>query len=399
VVDHRDEAYLKPGCEEPPNPYSLPEACLTDLGLAATDAVVDLLVLIYRLKARAAAEHRKATLDDPAALADWRAYVDRHLPLAFVEPDVRPLGGSGIVRPDVMLGLRSGFGGGPGSVGLAAGATFAFRPLVPFVLRPLVHAGYERDEGRNGARFGADATLMLPALGTFAIGVTPLAVDVGCSPCRTDLQAAPVIGSLHIVRGLWVEAEGPRWSWNDRTFRAPDVRLTLGWFTDIEPPAPGPPPNPANWDPPPLSPRNYRASVGTLALFAGSTLRSDRDADRLSAGFGLRWDRDRWGRRAGLSPGVRLEGAYGDTDGRHGLTVAGGPTLQYHVVPDTIAVTAVPALLRAGAAPTDVAGTLGIALQVNGLEVSLESPPLSYVSRDRWRGRPLTLRLALLLDR
>jgi hypothetical protein len=46
----------------------------------------------------------------------------------------------------------------------------------------------------------------------------------------------------------------------------------------------------------------------------------------------------------------------------------------------------------------DVAGLAALGVIIGKLEVSVESPPLSYVSRDRWHALPIALRLGLLVD-
>ncbi len=79
------------------------------------------------------------------------------------------------------------------------------------------------------------------------------------------------------------------------------------------------------------------------------------------------------------------------------------PTLWAYLVPNRFALTATPALIRFGAiadraVAVDVAGRAGIALDLGRLELEADSPPLSYVSRDRWSALPITMRLGLQFD-
>jgi hypothetical protein len=44
----------------------------------------------------------------------------------------------------------------------------------------------------------------------------------------------------------------------------------------------------------------------------------------------------------------------------------------------------------------DVAGVVAAGLIVGRLELSVESPPLSYVARERWYPHPVSVRLGLV---
>jgi hypothetical protein len=46
----------------------------------------------------------------------------------------------------------------------------------------------------------------------------------------------------------------------------------------------------------------------------------------------------------------------------------------------------------------DVAGRVGVAVAFGKVELSVDSPPLSYVSRERWHTLPITVRLGLLFE-
>ena len=101
---------------------------------------------------------------------------------------------------------------------------------------------------------------------------------------------------------------------------------------------------------------------------------------------------------------MQLEIDAGRMDGnRQGGGVALAPTLRAYVLPSRLAITATPALVRAGALAgqalaIDVAARAGIALAVGRLELAVDSPPLSYLARSRWHALPITIRLGFRFD-
>src|SRR6185503_6472828 len=66
-------------CADLHNAYAVPELCLTSRARAAADAITDLLVLTYQLRARAATAGRPASLASPDDLAAWQGYARKHL--------------------------------------------------------------------------------------------------------------------------------------------------------------------------------------------------------------------------------------------------------------------------------------------------------------------------------
>ena len=74
-----------------------------------------------------------------------------------------------------------------------------------------------------------------------------------------------------------------------------------------------------------------------------------------------------------------------------------------YLKPNLLAVTATPALVRLGALAgkangVDVAARVGVVLDIGRVEVSIDSPPLSYVEQSRWHALPLTARIGLMFD-
>lgn len=83
--------------------------------------------------------------------------------------------------------------------------------------------------------------------------------------------------------------------------------------------------------------------------------------------------------------------------------MAVAPTLRAYLIPNRLAVTATPALVRVGAwgerpLGVDVAARAGVALEVGQLDNAVDSPPLSYVSQARWHALPFSIRLGLRLN-
>jgi hypothetical protein len=213
------------------------------------------------------------------------------------------------------------------------------------------------------------------------------------------------LGELRVPLGssAWLGVEGPRWSWTERSIGPSWFGLALGWSHEdlprFEPPSPE---AVAAWDPPsPDEVRAFRHTRYTRAVFLATTAGSTSDNAFVGGGLDWRWDRDRWDRRAGFAPGfqVEIDGGRINTDAS-GASVAVAPTVRAYLLPNRLAVTATPALVRVGAfaneaVALDVAGRAGVAFELGRLELEVDSPPLSYVSEARWHGLPITVRLGL----
>jgi hypothetical protein len=139
-------------------------------------------------------------------------------------------------------------------------------------------------------------------------------------------------------------------------------------------------------------------------VYVATSAASTTEDQFFGAGLAVRWDRDRWDRRAGFALGLELEIDHGVTAGSPvGGTIAATPLFAAYVVPGRLAVVTAPALVRLGTvgAPgfgADVAGRAGLALDVGRVELAVDSPVLSYVTPARWHGLPFSVRLGLLFD-
>ena len=417
VSDHRDydyvlwDAHTKDGCacRDLHHPYAFPEECLTDRAKAAAAAVVDLLVLTYRLRARALAEGRPASLFPPAPSDDanlWMAFVRTHLPSVAVSPELPGEPVTPLPRADVFVGAQTVVGPHLWGVGLW-GARFFMGPAAPFLLGLGGAAGFSRSDGVGELGAAAQLSLLLPLVRRFTIGIAPAGVQLVCDThfqsCRAD--AVATLGELVIPLGsaVWLGVEGPHWSWTERAIGSSWVGLAVGWSHEdrprFEPPSPD---AVATWDPPrPEEVASFRHTRYTRAVFLATTAGSSSDNVFVGAGLEWRWDRDRWDRRAGFAPGLQVEIDGGKIDSNvSGASLAAAPTARAYLVPNRMALTAAPALVRVGAfadraVAVDVAGRVGIALELGRIELDVDSPPLSYVSQSRWNALPITVRLGL----
>jgi hypothetical protein len=416
VSDPRDADFLRAGavtddgrrCDDLHNPYAIPEACLTPRALAAVDAVVDFLVMAYRLRARAAVAGRPASLSAPEDLALWNDFVAKHLPSAVVILAPAPPGGLQIGNPraDTFIGVQGTLASDAQGAG-GWGARLFYGPAAPFALSMTGGAGYSHGTDGNHLVAAAGLALYLPLIRRFSIGAAPAGVAIACDPhfhgCNATLFATLGALLIPLPHSTWLGVEGPRWSWSERDLRGPLVGLAFGWSHEQAPAiATIAPDTLAAWDPPaPGEVAGYRAATTSWMFFLATSVASTVENRWASGGVEVRWDRDRWNRRAGWAPALSFAVAGGSTDGVNGGTAILAPVIRFFFAPDRLWIGATPAALRIGASDTqsihvDVAGLAAIGIVVGRLELSIASPPLSYVSVDRWHGLPFSARLGLL---
>jgi hypothetical protein len=429
VIDGRDDDFVRhddPACKAFHHAYALPADCLSESGSRAADALVDLLLLVHRL---GRSDDASAAVDRRAAFA---AFLARHLPSAFVAPDLRrPFWDEREWVPAFDFGFRFRDRPVPGATDLSAIAgAFLFADLT-LPVRPFfsIEAGCRRLGGACQLELGADAlTLLLPVTEGFALGVTPLSIvgSPGSSP-SLSVGANVIRADLYLLDSLWVSASGPRYSWTRQAFDGEPFSISLGfaWNGKVPPlettrtarevPARVradsrdlQPASATAWSPPPLG-ASYatRATTVVVHLLGATVIPDDEQGAYSIGGIELLWDRDRWGRRAGFALGGRADTELRRThDGDHYGGVL-GPVARYYLVPDTLAIEAIPALVDAGylrkptgsGAAFDVAAAGGLALMPFGrVELGLESPRLSYRSGGRVDGTTMGLRLGLTTE-
>jgi hypothetical protein len=312
-------------------------------------------------------------------------------------------------RPDVFLGAQGLVG--PHELGLGLWWTqFFVGPAVPFVLGFTAAAAYSRINGSDAVGASAGVSLVLPLVRRFTIGATPAALRLGCDTsfksCAPDVGATLGVLVIPLGDATWVGLEGPSWSWTSREVGNTWLGVSFGWSHEraLEPQSPGAEAV-ASWHPPrPEEVSAYRETRSTRVVYLATTVVSQTDNQFVGLGLAWRLDRDGWNRRSGLAPGLQLEIDQGRIDGpESGGGVAVAPTLWAYLMPSRLALTATPALLRVGALAgsavgADVAARAGVVLDLGRLELSVDSPPLSYVEQSRWHALPFTMRLGLMLD-
>jgi hypothetical protein len=415
LTDPRDGTFLIEGgraadgrpCTSFHQPYAVPEECLGERARGAVAAVVDLLVLTYTLRHQAAVEGTVASLESPAGLAAWAAFVRTHLPSASTELVVEPERIEAPPRPDVFLGVLGSWRPGGWGAGLWGGRLF-YGPALPFAVGLFGSAGAAHEAERDGRLIGNLAlSLYLPLVRRFVIGFSPAALQVVCTTelrhCTTEGQAT--VGSLIVRLGpAWLALQGPTWSWNEREFRDTRLAVALGWWHERHPREAPPGEPPPTWNPPaPADVQAYRLRRTTTLAYLTATAASTAQNQTVGAGLETLLDRDRWGRRAGLAPGVSLEYSAGTVEGRRTGLLAFGTVGRWYLAPDRLALAVAPAVVRVrtggpdARGPVDVSGRIGLAFKVGTTEVRADAPPLSYVSTERWHSRPFSVSLALVL--
>jgi hypothetical protein len=419
LTDDRDEGYLEAkrnttdgrACASFRHPYAVPEDCLTPRAKAAAAAVVAFLVVIYRARTDTDGQPRPVSLfssDD--VRAGWLGFLRDHAASVAAQAELPDGPHSPLPRSDIFVGVQGVAGDHTLGVGLWSGKLFFVRPVIPFALGVTATAVYVRTDGTRNFAGAVGLTLLLPLVRRFTIGASPAGVRLTCDThfdgCAADIMATAGILLVPLGDAFWMGVEGPRYSWTTRDWGRTWVGLSVGWSYER-----GPHPDPpdaeaiAAWDPPrPDEVRAYRLTRWTRALYLSATAASERDNHFVGAGIDWRRDRDRWNRRSGLCPGLQLEVYEGMIDeSTRGGGVAAAPTLRAYVVADRISLAATPALVRFGALGDgaigfDVAARAGISFEVGNIELTVDSSPLSYVSRDRWHSLPISFRLAALLD-
>ena len=415
VSDARDHDYLRADarteagarCDALANPYAVPESCLTPRALLAVAAIEDLLIDLYRLNAQAG--EGAATLWSPGGAAIWREYLRAHLAGAEVTADLPTFQREAHPRPDLFIGARTiGQRGGFG-IGLW-GARLFVGPALPFALTVSLAAGYNRSDGVGSVGGGVGVGLLLPLVRRVAIGALPAGVSLQCDTSfkGCSIDAVATLGNLIVPIGerFWVGFEGPRWSWSDRAFTGNWAGLAFGWAREQVPEADASAKEAALvWNPPRLEEVDgFRESRWTFLAYVAATAASTANNEFIAGGVSCRRDHDRWNRRSGVGLGLELQGQHGVINGNASAgAVSVAPLVVAYLLPNRLAVTAAPALVQLGDVTghglgADVAGRLGLALDLGKVELGVDSPPLSYLSRQRWHALPVFVRFGILFD-
>jgi hypothetical protein len=414
VTDDRDGAFLVDGgrapngqeCTSFHQAYAVPEECLTERARAAVAAIVDVLVLTYSLRRQAAAAGTEASLQSPAGVAAWNAYVRKHLPWASADLQVSAPRLEAPPRPDVFLGVEGALRPGGWAASLWGGRLI-YGPALPFALGLFAGAGYGQVPAGDRLAGSLSLGLYLPLVRRFVVGFSPASIQSTCTTdfedCAVDGQAT--VGSLIVRLGrIWLALQGPSWSWSEREFRDSRLALALGWWHERHPDETPIGEAPVTWHPPAADEVHaYHLRHLSALGYLTATFASTSENQTVGAGVELLLDRDRWNQRAGLAPGLAVEYARGTFEGSDTSVVSLAALGRWYLVPDRIALVLAPAVLRVPMADVDrhavvdVSGRVGLALMLGRIEVRADAPPLSYVSTERWHARPLSVSLALML--
>ena len=420
ISDGRDKDYLRWDAQTPDgrpcrtfqNPYAVPPECLTERGRAAVDAIVDYLVLLYRARTAARASADQATIMSPTseARARWIEYAELHLHSATEAVEVPSEPESPPPLPSLFIGAQVSGGPNVRRVGLWA-SRFLLGPTLPFVFAPTLGVNYARESGHPRLGAAGGVAVFLPLAGRVAIGATPAGLFLSCGGAQTEPCSADVVarlGNLVIPLGhtTWLGVEGPVWSWNERRIGDTWGGLAFGWSHEQLPEPPEFAPDViASWDPPrPEAVVAYRSSRTTQVVYLANTAGSTQQNQFLGVGLEARLDHDRWDHHAGFGPALQWEVDAGNIEGSGGGGTLGlAPIARYYLVRDRIAVSATPALVRIGTLAhqtfaADVAARAGIALDLSKIELSVDTPPLSYIAQSRWHALPITVRLGVLVN-
>src|SRR5262249_51307844 len=156
-IDH-DRVVAGRRCGDVAAPYEVPLECLSVEGRAAVDATVDALVTLHTAMRRGAgaasgsspgaalplnldresnaAPAPEASLDDPAAGAAWRGFLERRMASAYAPVELeRQRAGEREWQPNLMIAarFRPDFGGDNWELGLTLGGMQVVRRALPAI--------------------------------------------------------------------------------------------------------------------------------------------------------------------------------------------------------------------------------------------------------------------------
>ncbi len=414
ITDDRDATFLVEGgraaqgqpCTSFHQAYAVPEECLSDRARAAVAAIVDLLVLTYRLRQQAAAHGTVASLWSPAGVTGWRGFVGSHLASASSDVPLLERPVEAPPRPDVFVGALGSWRSGGWAAGLWGGRLI-YGPALPFALGLFGGAGYGQQPEGDRLIGSVALSLYLPLVRRFAIGFSPATFRVTCTTdfgdCTTGAHAT-LFDLIARLGPVWLAVQGPIWSWNNRQFQDSHLAVALGWWHERHPDEVPTAEATPGWQPPaPAEVHAYRLRPTTTLVYLTASVASTAQNQSIGAGIEGMLDRDRWNRRAGLAPGLAVQYARGTFEGArtHALSIAA--LGRWYLLPDQIAVVLTPAILGVRTTSADAHGTLdvggriGLAFVLGKIEVRADTPALSYLTSDRWHARPFSTSLALVL--
>ncbi|WP_437315565.1 hypothetical protein [Sorangium sp. So ce385] len=431
VFDDRDDQYVldDAACPGTGHPYSMPRSCLTDRALAASQALEDLLLLLYRVTKKIATERAAEPIRYYLGY-EWAHYLNEHFqsmhswsdsrPPAKIDREWRPIGSLGVrFRPNPV----------PGANDLTATLGFMdFNGLsFPFVYAPEIEAGIRRKDSRSNVLLSTNISLSLPILDNVLIGVTAFSLELDAPDLKNPRIGANIPRvDLYLFDALHLSLSGPRFSWESQKFEGEP--FTIGIATAFGKTVPnyndsGSPTrfgeqrfgrDAKRWHLRPLN-DDFQTSPYSfiLTLVGGNVLPVDNESTFLTPALEVSRDRDRINRRSGLGGsglgvGARLGGVRHKASNYDEFGVALGTPLRYYIIPDFLALVMSPIEAElthrvhekenGSGLRFDIGVEAGAAITLlNSLEVGLFSPRFSYVHLDRVKGTNLGVRFALVL--
>jgi hypothetical protein len=448
--DPRDQAYVRnfaevlgrPCRDLTDFPYDFPFECLSDEGDLARQALVDLLVVVRRLRgAQLAAGSQVDTR--PEQSEEWRAYKDKWFlpatPCQGTECAARqPI--EGVPSNDLLLGLSATYNPTRHLYGAALrGMLLKYSwDLNPFLYGVAADIGYGRqyDDGTNYGVAALELDIFLPVGKRAAVGLTPA---ISGYAFGSSAHSGPQLLSQALrvdvmpVRNLWIELAGPaqidwitarfEWSFGLTVGFAPSLK-EIASDTVVAPHPDDVEPHDDAWSPPALwygrikgrEPSWYVIGSTSPALTPSSSI-PDRYYGDSVIGASVTWDRDPWGKRYPTAYGGSLESGlrYTSADFRY-LTGVVALEVRWYPLP-ILGVSLVPVRFEAGPQVTgtgfdaspdvrthgahpyyaQVGSRLGVAFSAGLVDLLLQAPTLAWRT-DPWNtGEILTFQLGIKL--
>ena len=429
--DPRDQAYVRNFAEVEGRPcrdltdfpYDVPFACLSDDGDLARQALVDLLVVVRRLRGVQLAAGTQIDTR-PEQSEEWRAFKDRWFqpatPCQGTECAARqPV--EGVPSNDLLVGLAGTYNPtrhffGAALRGMLLKYSWDLNPFLYGVAAD-IGFGHQYDDGTNFGVAALELDLFLPVGKRAAVGLAPA---ISGYAFGSSAHAGPQLLSQALridavpVRNLWVELAGPvqidwitarlEWSFAVTVGFAPSLKEIAS--DTVVPSRPHDVDSRDDtWSPPPLwygrikgrKPSWYVTGSTSPALTPSSAIAGHYYGDAV-IGASVTWDRDPWGKRYPTSYGGSLQSGLRSTsaDFRY-LTGVAALEVRWYPLP-ILGVSLVPVRFEAGPQVTgtgvdsspdvrtrgahqyylQVGSRLGLAFSAGLIDLLLQAPTLPW---------------------
>jgi len=445
--DPRDSAYVRnfaeingrPCKELTTLPYTVPNACLSEEGDLARQALVELLVVVRDLR-KAQRDSPPATPTEPQKSEAWRTFKARWFtPVNACEgQECQAKQPAELVQPSgLLLGAGATFNPSRAFYDVTAHARLIewSQQLSPFVLGLGVEAGYRRDYGTpaNLGLVGAGLILELPFDRRSALGFSPLAGrhTFGGPGAGWEIVTQLLQYEFHATENISISVLAPieidwrqvrvDWSFGLVLGYTPSRKSVAGGHL-IRGPDEEAERHDDQWAPEPLWYGRLKGREPTWFVFIDATPIPISSPDSSAVGglwaLGgrLMWDRDPWGGHLATSFGGSLEAGIRNTSyDTSYLTAAAAVELRWYFV-KSVGLSVVPVRVEGGPKVRGIAvddtapgvhgsppgqyylqaGTrIGLTLTAGMVDLLLQAPTLAWQSHPFSTGEILTLRVEL----